>query len=103
MRFLVVSNLFPWPLDRAITQRIHNLTAYLAERHTVTLVSLAREDDDTSGSPLHDSCERVVIVREWHDLSGARLWDPIPVQLRALIASCFRSSVSPSFQHVKVG
>jgi glycosyltransferase involved in cell wall biosynthesis len=94
MRILVVSNLFPWPLDRAITQRIHHLTAYLAERHAVTFVSLAREDEDTSGSPLHDSCERVVLVREWQEKSGTRLWDPIRVQLRSLIASPFPSSVS---------
>jgi len=93
VRILVISNMFPWPLDRGITQRIHYLTAAMAAEHEVTLVSLAQVGEDVDHSPLFTLCKRVVVVREQRATSGPRLWQPILRQIMSLLASVQPPSV----------
>lgn len=52
LRVLVVSPYFPFPPTSGVTMRIYQLTREIAERHDVTLVSYATDDDAAGVSEL---------------------------------------------------
>jgi len=46
MRVLMLTQVLPYPLDSGPKFKTYHVLRYLAERHEVTLVSFARDDDD---------------------------------------------------------
>lgn len=63
MRVLMLTQVLPYPLDSGPKFKTYHVLRYLAERHEVTLVSFARDDDDPRAlSHLKSLCQAVHTV-----------------------------------------
>jgi len=62
-RILFLTLVLPFPLDSGPKIRAYYVLRYLAERHTITLLSFTRNDDPTTAlEHLQSICEQVVTV-----------------------------------------